>query len=65
MSSGEKAGLQIGDVILKVDGILVNSRADILKVIGEGLHKTGDYIQITAWRDDEKMYFQLMLAERN
>ena len=65
LSSGENAGLKIGDVILKVDGILVNSRADILKVIGEELHKTGDYIQITAWRDDEKMYFQLMLAERN
>ena len=64
-SSGEKAGLNIGDIILKVDGVLVNSRTDVLKVIGEGLHKTGDYIKLTIWRNNEIMNLQLILAEKN
>ncbi len=64
-SSGEDAGLQIGDIILKVDGMMVNSRADILKVIGEELHKTGDHIVVTVLRDGETIKIQLLLAERS
>ena len=64
-SSIYSSSLKIGDIILKVDGALVNSRTDILKVIGEGLHRTGDNIKLTIWRNNEIMNLQLVLAEKN
>ena len=63
-SSGENAGLHIGDIILKVDGRLVNSRDEILRVIDEGFHRAGDMIVLEIWRDGRSLDKQLELAER-
>ncbi len=62
-SSGEKAGLKIGDVILKVDGRKINSPQDIIRVIDEGLHKVGDVIELTILRDNQSMRINLVLEE--
>ncbi|MDP6570422.1 MAG: trypsin-like peptidase domain-containing protein [Candidatus Marinimicrobia bacterium] len=62
-SSGEKAGLKIGDVILKVDGRKINSPKDIIRVIDEGLHKVGDVIELTILRDNQSIAIQLVLEE--
>jgi len=50
-SSGKKAGLLSGDVILKVDGKIIKKSSDIFRVIDEGLHKTGDFIMLNIFRD--------------
>ncbi len=63
-SAGEDAGLQIGDIILKVDNRPVNSRDEILKVIDEGFHKAGDDILLDVWRDGKNIQLNLELAER-
>ncbi len=62
-SSGEKAGLKIGDVILKVDGRKINSPKDIIRVIDEGLHKVGDVIELTILRDNQSVKISLVLEE--
>ncbi len=63
-SSGEKAGLQIGDIILKVEGRKVNNHSDILRAIDEGFFKVGDFVTLTVWRDGKELEIPLELAER-
>ena len=50
-SSGLKAGLKSGDVILKVDNKKIKKTSDIFRIIDEGLHKAGDHIILTIYRD--------------
>ena len=63
-SSGARAGLETGDVILEVNERLINSRDDILRVIDESLLKVGDEIELKIWRNDEVQYKILRLEER-
>ena len=60
-SSGEKADLEIGDVILSVDGKEISSISDILKIIDEGLYRTGDFISLLILRNDKKLVMKLEL----
>jgi len=62
-SSGAKAGLQIGDVILKVNNRKINTPKDIIRVIDEGLHKVGDNVGLTILRENKSMDIQLTLEE--
>ena len=64
-SSGEKAGLIIGDVILSVDGNNISDISDILKIIHEGLRRTGDFISLDILRNDESMVIKLELKAIN
>jgi len=64
-SSGEKAGLGIGDVILSVDNVNINSLQDILKVINEGLYKTGDFITLQIFRNNQIIDIVLELEKNN
>ena len=60
-SSGERADLMIGDVILSVDGKNITDISDILKIINEGLRRTGDFISLIILRDNKKMIIDLEL----
>jgi serine protease Do len=51
-SSAMKAGLQVGDIILRVDDINVKSYLDIIQVNRQNLRKVGDYILLDIWRND-------------
>ena len=62
-SSGEKAGLKVGDVIMEVDGKKITSAKDIFRVIDEGLHKVGDIIILKILRQNNAMELQLILEE--
>ena len=62
-SSVAKAGLVIGDVILKVDGRIINSPKDIIRVIDEGLHKVGDVIKLSIIRQNNSLDIELILEE--
>ena len=62
-SSGERAGLKVGDVIIEVDGNKINSSKDISRVIDEGLHKVGDVISLKIIRDNNSMELQLTLED--
>ena len=62
-SSGEKAGLIVGDVILEVDGKKINSAKDIFRVIDEGLLKVGDVVNLKIFRENNLIELQLTLEE--
>ena len=62
-SSGEKAGLKVGDVIIEVDGKKINSAQDISRVIDEGLHKVGDIVTLKIFRENSSIELQLTLEE--
>ena len=62
-SSGEKAGLKIGDVILEVDEKKILSAEDIIRVIDEGLHKVGDILQLKIIRGNKMLLLKLKLED--
>ena len=62
-SSGERAGLHIGDVILAVDNRKINSPKDITRVIDEGLHKVGDDVILTILRKNNSIDIKLTLGD--
>ncbi|HEX8680853.1 MAG TPA: trypsin-like peptidase domain-containing protein, partial [Ardenticatenaceae bacterium] len=61
-SPSEQAGLQVGDVIVAVDGKPVNDREPL--VIHILSHKVGDQITVTVLRGSEQLDLQLTLAPR-
>ncbi len=55
----KNAGIQTGDLILKVDGTAVTSISNINKI--RDTHKKGDTIKITLYRDGESMEVDVTL----
>ena len=49
-SSAMSAGLKVGDIIFKVDDIIVNSNQDFININNENLRKSGDIITLDIWR---------------
>jgi serine protease Do len=62
-SSGAKSGLQIGDVVLRVNNRKINSAKDIILVIDEGLFKVGDKMILNILRENKAMEIELILEE--
>ena len=50
-SAAEKAGMQIGDYVLSVDGQETLTSQDVLRIRRQ--HYVGDKIQVTLWREGE------------
>ena len=63
-SAGEKAGLKIGDVILKVNSREINSVKDYDNAILEDEMKTGEYIKLLILRNNESKVINLELEKR-
>lgn len=49
-SPAEEAGLQVGDIIVEVNGTLISSSADFTAKVGE--YNSGDVLQIKVYRDE-------------
>ena len=49
-SAAMEAGLKVGDIIFKVDDIVVNSNQDFININNENLRKSGDIIILDIWR---------------
>ena len=63
-SAGEKAGLKIGDVILKVNSREINSVKDYENAILEDEMKTGEYVELLILRNNESKVINLELEKR-
>jgi serine protease Do/serine protease DegQ len=61
-SAAEKAGIQIGDVIVAVDGDTISSAADLRTTIG--LKRSGDKVRLDVLRDGRRRTLTAALDER-
>ncbi len=61
-SSGDKAGLIPGDIILETNGRPVNTGVDFRNIIEEDLLKAGDELQMKIWREGEEMVITMELG---
>lgn len=60
-SAADLAGIQVGDVIIDVDGTAVKTREELTKIKNE--HKAGETITITVTRNGEDVKLNLVLQE--
>ena len=60
-STAEISGITVGDIIFKVDDILVNSYQDFINVNNENLRKSGDIIKIQIWKNNKLEIINLQL----
>ena len=60
-SSAMLAGLKVGDIIFKVDDIVVNSNQDFININSENLRKSGDTIILEIWRSGNFYTIELEL----
>lgn len=62
-SAADTAGLQVGDVIIDVDGTAVKTGAELSKIKNE--HKAGENITLTVTRHGKDIKLNLVLQEAN
>ncbi len=60
--AAKEAGIKSGDVILKVENILVNSPSELLEVIGQ--HNPGDKVNLSVRRNNKDLTFNVVLKNR-
>lgn len=60
-SPAEKAGLRVGDVIIKADGVRVEAGEDLSKLVQD--KKKGDKVKIELLRDKKKMSVEVEVEE--
>ncbi len=61
--AAHKAGIQAGDVLLSINGKDVNSRAEMMEIIGQC--RPGDEIMVTVLRDGQSHTYRVTLLNRN
>ena len=61
MSGAQKAGIQPGDIITKVDGQSVKTKDDLDNI--KNKHKVGDTLNVEIYRDGETKTLQVVLGE--
>ena len=52
-STADISGIKVGDIIFKVDDILVNSYQDFINVNNENLRKSGDIVKLQIWKNNK------------
>ena len=60
-SAAEESGIKVGDIIFKLDDIVVNSYQDFININNENLRKSGDIISLDIWRNQETIKINLEL----
>ncbi|MDP5238703.1 DegQ family serine endoprotease [Uliginosibacterium sp. 31-16] len=58
----DKAGLQNGDIIQQVDGVVVAESSDLPRIIGE--RSPGDVVKLKVWRDKSGRDISVKLGEQ-
>ena len=60
-SAAEKAGIEVGDVILSVDGQRIKSASDLRNTVG--LKRSGDSVRVEVLRDGKRRQITALLSE--
>jgi len=61
-SPAEKAGLQVGDFILKINETDIKSYKDLMKIVGEAT--IGQTLKLTVWRQRQLVVLNVRVSER-
>ncbi|MCR4437065.1 MAG: trypsin-like peptidase domain-containing protein [Clostridiales bacterium] len=61
MSGAQKAGIQVGDVITKIDGKAVKSKEELDEI--KNTHKVGDEVTLEIYRDGKTFEVKVKLTE--
>lgn len=61
--SAEKAGLKIGDVVVAIQGVEVNTSSEMLEIIGR--HRPGDKLKFTVDRKGKRMDLDIVLKNQD
>ena len=60
-SAGERAGMQVGDVVLEVDGEAVKDAGDLPRIIGE--KAPGTKVRVKVWREGAEQTVEATLEQ--
>lgn len=60
---GDKAGLEVGDYIVSVDGTAISSGEEITEILGQ--HKAGDVLEVQVIRNGKILTYQVELMNYN
>ena len=60
-SAADKAGMMVGDCVLKFEDTQINSKEELSKAISS--HKVGDEVKITVYRDGKEQVLTAVLQE--
>lgn len=62
-SPADSAGIQIGDIIIKVDGEKINDKNILATVLSK--KKVGAEIKVTVWRENKEQTFSVILKKQS
>lgn len=62
-SAADEAGIQVGDVIVSIDGVPIQGIDDLAAQVRT--HQAGDTIDVTLLRDGQELVLQVTLGERD
>ncbi|MDF1532102.1 MAG: trypsin-like peptidase domain-containing protein [Methanosarcinales archaeon] len=60
-SEADKSGLEMADIIIRIDDIQINNVQDMIKVINK--HKVGDNVEVEIFRGQEKTLLETVLEK--
>jgi len=62
-SDAQRKGIQVGDVLLEVNGIPVTTTDEVNAIKQQ--YQVGDSLEFLIWRDGESMVFEVILMDTN
>jgi Do/DeqQ family serine protease len=61
--AAEEAGLEEGDVIIRINNTFINSKASLLETVGT--HRPGDVVKVFVLRDEKERALEITLRNRS
>ena len=62
-SPAEQGGVEVGDIIIKIDGEKITEKNDLATIVGK--KKVGDKLELSVWREGEEKKMTVVLREQS
>lgn len=62
-SLAQKAGLEVGDIVIECDGETITALDQFQEILGSKM--VGDHVKLTVWRNGQTMEFDIELSDMN